>query len=436
MRRQSVTLDHVRDGRLFGCEQPALVGTVSNGGAPTPARQGRSRGTVDLSSSPRTGGAAKELIKVDAPAAAPIGFGHSGATTRKPGSGCSVARSVMSVVLVLLLVATLLPSAARQVDTANLQTFLRTQLHLSDTELSALNQGRPVVKNLPATMKREMTTVGGVRIGRGALARFVNQFKTLEGFRTSPFVLQIGRFSEPPQLSDLDALTLDADDIDALRTCRVGACDVQLAAGDIRRFKTEVNWESSTAARDATALYKTILVAHLTEYRAGGRDRLVQYHDREAPLRLTTETMALLDARPSLLDHTPAFRDYLRRYPTAVAANTEDFHYWSKEAFGFKPIISLNHVSLYTPGGRGDVMIVTTQIYASHYMEGSVAINALIPDSRGEGSDFYWLYLNRCRVGRLGGLLGALSRPIVQRRARAGLTRSLLQTKQRLEASR
>ena len=32
---------------------------------------------------------------MDAPAAAPIGFGHSGTTTRKPGSGCSVARSVM-----------------------------------------------------------------------------------------------------------------------------------------------------------------------------------------------------------------------------------------------------------------------------------------------------------------------------------------------------
>ena len=265
MRRRSVTLDDVRDGRLFGCEQPALVGTVSNGGGPTP-----------------------------------------GPTTRKSGAGCYGARSVMSVLLVLLLVATLLPSAARQVDTANLQAFLRTQLHLSDTELSTLNEGRPVVKNLPATMKREMTTVGGVRIRGGALARFVNQFKTLEGFRTSPFVLQIGKFSEPPQLGDLDALTLDAGDIDALRTCRVGACDVQLAAGDIRRFNTEVNWEPSTAARDATALYKTILFAHLTEYRAGGRDRLVHttirrrpYDSRRRPSHFSTRRRRCSITRPT-----------------------------------------------------------------------------------------------------------------------------------------
>jgi hypothetical protein len=81
-------------------------------------------------------------------------------------------------------------------------------------------------------------------------------------------------------------------------------------------------------------------------------------------------------------------------------------------------------------------MIATTQIYASHYIDGSVAVNALIPSATGEGADFYWLYLNRSRVGRLGGLLGTLSRPIMQRRARAGLTKSLVQTKQRLEATR
>jgi hypothetical protein len=211
---------------------------------------------------------------------------------------------------------------------------------------------------------------------------------------------------------------------------------VRLSAGDIRRFNAEVDWQSSTAATHATALYKTVLFAHLTAYRAGGRGRLVHYQDQGRPVQLTSETDALFDARPSLLDRTPAFQDYLRRYPAGALSNTEDFFYWSKEAFGFKPVIGLNHVSVYTDEGRGDVMIATTQIYASHYIDGSVAVNALIPESTSDGTGFYWLYLNRSRVGRLGGLLGALSRPIVQRRARAGLMNSLAQTKQRLEASR
>jgi hypothetical protein len=350
--------------------------------------------------------------------------------------GDRVARRATRAALILFSVAVLLAGGSSEADTRNLQAVLRSQLQLSDSELSALSQGRPIVKTLPATMNREMTTAGGVRIRSGAMRRFVNEFKTLEGFRTSQFVLQIGKFQQSPQLSDLDALTVDADEIASLRACRVGACDVQLTADDIRRFNAEVNWRSPTAARDATALYKAVLFAHLTAYRLGGRGRLPHYQDKETAVRLAAETEALLEARPSLLDHAPVFQQYLQRYPAGAGENVEDFFYWSKEAFGFKPVVGLNHVSVYADDATGNVMIVTTQIYASHYIEGSVAINALMPDPSGDGSAFYWVYLNRSRVGRLGGFLGTLSRPIVQRRARSGLMKSLMQTRQRFEAGR
>lgn len=344
--------------------------------------------------------------------------------------------STSVVILVVLSCGVLLAGRSSPADTKNLQTVLRAQLQLSDSEFSALSQGRPIVKTLPSTANREMTTVGGVRIRSGAMTRFVNQFKTLEGFRTSQFMLQIRKFADTPQLSDLDTLTLDAEDIESLRACRVAACDVQLAAGDITRFNTEVDWGSPSAARAATALYKTILFDHLTRYRSGGTDQLVQYGDRDPGVRLATETEALLDAKPSLLDHAPAFQRHVRRYPADADASVEDFFYWSKEAFGFKPVIGLNHVSVYTDATTGKVIIVTTQIYASHYMDGSIGINALMPDdSPGGESAFYWVYLNRSRVGRLAGFVGTLSRPIVQRRARSGLMKSLLQTKQRFEAA-
>jgi hypothetical protein len=353
-----------------------------------------------------------------------------------------ITRGAVILILIVLSLGTLLAGQSTlagqsgQADTKNLQAVLRSQLQLSDTEWSSLTQGRPIVKTLSATMNREMTTVGGVRIRGAAMMRFVNQFKTLEGFRTSQFMLQIRKFGDSPQLSDLDTLTLEADDIESLRACRVAACDVQLAADDIRRFNTEVDWQSPAAARDAAALYKTILFAHLTRYRSGGTGQLVQYQDRETGVRLATETAALLDAKPSLLDHSPAFQRHVRSYPAGAGANVEDFFYWSKEAFGFKPVIGLNHVSVYTDAGTGNVIIVTTQIYASHYMDGSVGINALMPDRSSTGETaFYWVYLNRSRVGRLGGFLGTLSRPIVQRRARSGLMKSLLQTKQRFEAA-
>lgn len=320
------------------------------------------------------------------------------------------------------------------VDAGDLHAVFREPLQLSDADLSTLGQGRPVAKTLTSTTPREMTTAGAVRIRGSAMARFVNQFKTLEGFRTSQFVLQIEKFGETPQLSDLDKLTLEPKDFESLRTCRVGECDVQLSADDIRRF-SHVDWKSPNAARDAATLYRSILFDHLLRYRAAGTKSLLHYQDREPGVSLAHETQSLLDARPSLLDHAPALREHTRQYPAGTDPHTEDFFYWSKEAFGFKPVVGVNHVTVYTDATTGWVTILTTQIYASHYIEGSLSINALMPDRASDESAFYWAYVNRARVGRLGGLLGTIARPIMQRRARSGLMKSLMQTKQRFEAA-
>jgi hypothetical protein len=320
------------------------------------------------------------------------------------------------------------------IHTSDLHAALKEPLQLSDGDLSTLGQGQPLAKTLTSSTPREMTTAGAVRIRGSALARFVNQFKTLEGFRTSQFVLQIEKFGDTPQLSDLDKLTLETDDFESLRTCRVGECEVQLSADDIKRF-SQVNWKSPHAARDAATLYRAILFDHLLKYRAAGTKSLLHYQDREPGVSLAQETQSLIDARPSLLDQAPALRDHIRRYPSGPDPQVEDFFYWSKEAFGFKPVVGLNHVSAHTDAATGRVTILTTQIYASHYIEGSLGINALMPDRSSNESAFYWAYVNRARVGRLGGLLGKIARPIMQRRARSGLMKSLVQTKQRFEAA-
>jgi hypothetical protein len=350
---------------------------------------------------------------------------------RSDGGTRSAVRALVGVAVLMICANPRSPMAA-QVSAPSQQTYVQAQLQLTHEEFVALRSGRPMVKTLSSPANREMLTVGGIRIEGSGMAGFVDQFKTLEGFRTSSFVKQIHKFSQEPDLSDLDVLLLDPEDIESFRRCRVGACDVQLSADDIRLFNTQVDWRSPDAAAQATALYKKILFAHLTAYRDGGLARLVRYNDREEPKSLAEETTALLAARPSLLDETAAFQYHLRDYPGNRPGNVQDFFYWSKEVFGFKPVIGLNHVSVHSEDGGGS-LIATTQIYASHYMDGSVAVNALLPDAGGSG--FYWLYMNRSRIGRLNGLIGSLSRPIVQRKARAGLTKSLVQTKQRLEAA-
>jgi hypothetical protein len=344
----------------------------------------------------------------------------------------------MSVVRLLafgvaLSVTTVVSRMAPREDLAELRTSLKAQMQLSDDEWATLDAGKPMVKTLPGSMKREVVTAGGIRIVRAPLAPFVARFTTLEGFRTSQFVKQIAKFSADPRLSDLDPLIIEDDDVDALRRCRPGSCDIQLSLDDIQRFNTEVNWRGPAASAQARDLYKAVLMARVNAYRSGGAPKLAAYHDQKLPVQLAAETRALLDAQPSLLDGEPAFAAYLKEFPARSSPNVADFFYWSKEEFGFRPVVGLNHVSVHTSQDSGSVTIVTIQIYSSHYMDSQLSISRMVPAPGGPDGGFYWLYSNRSRIGSLSGVLGSLARPIVQRRARSGLSRSLLQTKLRTE---
>lgn len=307
------------------------------------------------------------------------------------------------------------------------QAYLRSALKLSDGDLSNIERGRAVVKTLPQVDKREVITAGAIRI-QAPSPRFVAQFRTLEGFKTSQFVRQIDRFSGTPVRSDLDPLVLDPDDLDDLRSCTVGDCGIRMEAADIGRF-AEIDWRAADAAARASSLYKAMLFRYLTNFQAGGLSRLPSYSDQEEPLALGEELKQLLSL-PSPLDQAPTLRHYLESFPGGALPQTEHFYYWSKEAFGFKPVIGLYLVVMHTTAA-GDVFIVTTQIYASHYMDGQFSLSVVMPG--GEGESFYWLYFNRARIGRLDSFLGTLSRSIVQRRTRNGLSRSLTQTRERME---
>jgi hypothetical protein len=312
------------------------------------------------------------------------------------------------------------------------RTFIRTTLRLSDGDLSNVDRGRAVVRTLPPGNQREVITAGAIRI-QAASPGFVARFRTLEGFKTSEFVRQIARFSEPPVPEDLAPLTLDEDDFDDLMACRLSDCGLRLTEADIRRVG-ELDWQAADARDRATALYASILFQHLLDYRSHGRARLPVYRDQEEPLALGEELGNMLSL-PSPLNRAPDLLRYLETFPSGTLPSAESFFYWSKEAFGFKPVIGLYHVVMHT-ASDGSVYMVTTQIYASHYMDGQVSLSAVMPDADDGGEGFYWLYFNRARIGRLDSFMGRLSKSIVQRRTRNGLARSMNQTRERMEGGK
>ena len=109
-------------------------------------------------------------------------------------------------------------------------------------------------------------------------------------------MLEIGSFGAVPALADLQNLTLEAKDIEDLKECVVGDCQIKLSAAMIERFAKEVNWQAPDYAQQATQLFRTMLFEYVTDYRARGDAALINYGDKSNEVRLAEEHNALTKA--------------------------------------------------------------------------------------------------------------------------------------------
>ena len=117
------------------------------------------------------------------------------------------------------------PSAATS-DSA--RTFLRTALHLSAADIERLDGGQVVSRTLEVQNRREVATLGIIRV-RTSPSIYVERLADITSFKRTPDVLQIGTFGNPPQPRDVAPLNLDEGDLKRLRACRVEDCDLPRA---------------------------------------------------------------------------------------------------------------------------------------------------------------------------------------------------------------
>src|SRR4029450_5229972 len=67
--------------------------------------------------------------------------------------------------------------------------------------------------------------------------RLVAWYREIEALKKSQFVAQIGRFSNPPRIEDLEPLTLDETDLDDIRRCTPGDCGLKLSDAEISHLR-------------------------------------------------------------------------------------------------------------------------------------------------------------------------------------------------------
>src|SRR5579862_8649357 len=116
-----------------------------------------------------------------------------------------------------------------QAGPSDLQAFLKTRLAFTPLELGELDHGQIVVKLPPTAEQREVAAFAVTRL-HVPLEFYINKFQDIVNFKKSDNVLQVGKFSNPPRLEDLNALSLEPADIEAIRQCHINKCDVKMPA--------------------------------------------------------------------------------------------------------------------------------------------------------------------------------------------------------------
>lgn len=315
-----------------------------------------------------------------------------------------------------------------QTSADEFQRILYEKATLEASDFAALEQGQTVVKLTPASDKREIALCGLVSLRTNA-DHFLKSYLDGMAHKSNEAVLEAGRFGKAPAVADLQQLTVEPSDIEDLKQCAVGDCEIKLSAKMIERFRQEVNWQAPDYQTQATQLLKTMLVEYVRDYLARGPAALIEYHDKRDEVRLADEQQALHAASGYL-------NDLLRDSQSGMRL-VEDAIVWSKIKFGLKPVLVIEHIKVYqyARDHGPQVLVAAEQIYANHYFNSSRALTAFV-SVPGESPTAYLVYENRSRADGLQGTLGKFKKGIITNKAAGGLKSILEHTKVSLEGGR
>jgi hypothetical protein len=304
-------------------------------------------------------------------------------------------------------------------------------------QLAAVDAGTGVAVVLPSSVDREVAVAGAVFV-RATGARLVSVLQDVERLESGKGFIGTKSLSNPPRLDDFAGLQLPSADIEALRNCAPGRCDVKLGQGAFDVL-AKINWSAPDAAVRVNAFARQSALDYVIAYRKGGNKELAVYLDSDRPqfiAREFDEMISRVDLWPDVL---PVLATYLRGYPTAARPpQTRDFFYWSMAEFGLKPVFRINHVVVYSTGrSSGPLHVVAVkQLYASHYFHTALEVRAVVSDPRRSGKGVYLVVLNMARSDGLTGLFGGVIKSRASSGSRDGIERALTAIKRMAEAGR
>src|SRR6266446_2848718 len=108
-----------------------------------------------------------------------------------------------------------------------LDKFLKENAGLNNVQIDSIHRGKAVATILDSPTPDQVFVFGTVYID-AMPENYLQLANDFDALRKLPGYLAIHRFSNPPQLSDLREVIIDAEDFKQLKSCKPGDCEVQL----------------------------------------------------------------------------------------------------------------------------------------------------------------------------------------------------------------
>lgn len=337
---------------------------------------------------------------------------------------------------ILLSLAVLRPALAQRARAATEPSrFFQEYVRLNDKEIAAIQDGKALARVLDSPTPDEVFVFGAVYV-KSTPENYLKVASNIDALRKLPNYLAIQEFSEPPTLSDLNGFTLDDQDIQELKNCKPGHCEIQLPSEGIETFQRSVDWSATDVPGQVNRLAQKMAFEALTRYEHGGNAALGTYWDKAHPSVVADTFQSLLDRSKALPLYLPELNRYLLEYPNAESEQIRSRFYWEKVSFGLKPTIRVVQAIVYRGrSGAGPAYAVAIkQLYASHYFETALDLTICVPDvGSPEQQGFYLITLKGSQQAGLTGLKGGLVRKVAVDKTRSSLEHALEAIKQKLE---
>lgn len=300
------------------------------------------------------------------------------------------------------------------------RTFFKDHIKLTDAEIQQIEQGQILTKVLSPPDKYGLLVFGAVYI-KAPISRFADAVRDVNSLLQNKVYLAVREFSQggaPPKLADFDQLELEKKDVDQLRNCRTGECDIQIIR--IEEARQRVDLSSKDRYSEVNRVVRERIHQGMVTYMKGGLKEMGSYRDRSNPLSLYQATKDMVDRSYYLpQDKAGGIYNHVINYPEGKLEGAEDFFYWEKIDFGQEPTIRINHVTIFPKGvGLVKLLVANKQLYATRYMRVALQMFYCVPDTQNPNKPgFFLIEMNDSRLPDFGGLKLGIVRKVATGKA-------------------